>query len=59
MTLRSRVLARLAELGADEAASGPSASIHELQTAQQGQALGDALPIGLRLISDAGVSGRR
>jgi hypothetical protein len=26
---------------------------HELQSAQQVQALGDSLPIGLRLLSDA------
>ncbi len=51
--LRQRVLARLAELGADEAAMRPVREYHELQTSQEGQALGDALPIGLRLISDA------
>ena len=31
---------------------GPSASIHELETEQQGQALGDALPVGLRLLEN-------
>ena len=47
------MLARLAELGADETALRPVREYHELETAQQGQALGDSLPIGLRLLSDA------
>jgi hypothetical protein len=51
--LRSRVIHRLAELGADEAVLRPVREYHELLTAQEGQALGDALPIGLRLLSDA------
>ncbi len=51
--LRNRVLNRLAELGADEATLLPVREYHELQTAQEGQALGDALPIGLRLLTDA------
>jgi hypothetical protein len=51
--LRSRVLTRLAELNADETVLRPVREYHELQMAQEGQALGDALPIGLRLLSDA------
>ncbi len=51
--LRARVIARLIELGADEATIRPVREYHELQTAQEGQALGDSLPIGLRLLSDA------
>jgi hypothetical protein len=54
--LRSRVIRRLAELGADEAVMRPVREFHELQTAQEVQALGDALPIGLRLHSDAASS---
>ena len=50
--LRARVLGRLAELGADEATLRPVREYHELEAAQQGQALGDALPVGLRLLSD-------
>ncbi len=50
--LRQHVLARLTELGADEAVLRPVREYHELETAQQVQALGDSLPIGLRLLSD-------
>jgi molecular chaperone DnaK (HSP70) len=50
---RARVLTRLAELGADEATLRPVREYHELEVAQQGQALGDALPVGLRLIGEA------
>jgi molecular chaperone DnaK (HSP70) len=50
--LRAAVLARLVELGADETVMRPVREFHELESAQQGQALGDALPIGLRLLSD-------
>ena len=52
-SLRQEVLARLTELGADETALRPVREYHELETAQQVQALGDSLPIGLRLLSDA------
>jgi molecular chaperone DnaK (HSP70) len=52
--LRTRVIARLEELGADEAALRPVREYHELETEQQGQALGDALPVGLRLVSVPG-----
>lgn len=51
-TLRSRVLSRLETLGADEAMLRPVREYHEIETAQQDQALGDALPIGLRLKED-------
>jgi molecular chaperone DnaK (HSP70) len=51
--LRGEVLARLAELGADQAAMQPVHAYHELETAQELQALGDSLPIGLRLKSDS------
>ena len=51
--LRAEVLARLTELGADEAVMRPVREYHELESAQQVQALGDSLPIGLRLLSDA------
>jgi hypothetical protein len=50
--LRQVVLRRLVELGADELVLRPVREYHELETAQQAQALGDSLPIGLRLLSD-------
>ena len=46
---RARVIARLEELGADEETIQPVRDYQELQASQQGQALGDALPTGLRL----------
>ncbi len=52
-SVRSLVLTRLAELGAPEDALRPVREYHELESAQQVQALGDTLPIGLRLRSDA------
>jgi molecular chaperone DnaK (HSP70) len=51
--LRASVLARLADLGAPEETLRPVREYHELESAQQVQALGDTLPIGLRLRSDA------
>ena len=51
--LRTLVLARLAELGAEETTLRSVREYHELETEQQGQALGDALPVGLRLVSEA------
>jgi len=48
--LRTRVLSRLSDLGADDATLWPVREFHELETEQQGQALGDALPVGLRLL---------
>jgi DNA-K related protein len=55
--LRHEVLARLTELGADETTLRPVREYHELETAQQVQALGDSLPIGLRLLNDATAPG--
>ena len=52
--LRERVLARLVELGADETTLRPVREYHELETEQQGRALGDALPVGLRLVGEVG-----
>jgi molecular chaperone DnaK (HSP70) len=51
-SLRAEVLTRLSQLGADEAVLRPVREYHELESAQQVQALGDTLPIGLRLLSD-------
>ncbi len=50
-TLRLEVLGRLEALNADEETLRPVREFHELEAAQQGQALGDALPTGLRLLS--------
>jgi molecular chaperone DnaK (HSP70) len=54
--LRLEVLAKLEALGADEAAIKPVREYHELEAAQQGQVLGDALPTGLRLVAKEGVT---
>ncbi|MBV8488453.1 MAG: hsp70 family protein [Planctomycetaceae bacterium] len=51
--LRQQVIDRLAQLGADEFATRPVREYHELEAVQEGQALGDSLPIGLRLREDA------
>lgn len=48
--LRRRVIDRLMSLGADESQILPVREFHELGTGQQGMALGDSLPVGLRLI---------
>jgi len=48
-SLRDQVLARLEQLGADETVLRPVREYHELEAAQESIALGDALPIGLRL----------
>ncbi|MGC8643065.1 MAG: hypothetical protein ACP5XB_24665, partial [Isosphaeraceae bacterium] len=48
-SLRARVLARLEQLGADEPVLLPVREYHELEAAQEDLAMGDALPIGLRL----------
>jgi hypothetical protein len=56
--LRARILARLAELGADETTLRPVREYHELETEQQGQALGDALPVGLRLVGEPAAGSR-
>jgi molecular chaperone DnaK (HSP70) len=51
--LRLEVLDRLAALGADEATLRPVREYHELEAAQEGLALGDTLPVGLRLVAAA------
>ncbi|WP_165244270.1 Hsp70 family protein [Paludisphaera soli] len=51
--VRDKALEALMRLGADEAALLPVREYHELEAAQEGQALGDSLPIGLRLRSSA------
>ncbi len=50
-SLRGEVLGRLEALGADEETLRPVREYHELEVTQQGQALGDALPTGLRLLA--------
>jgi molecular chaperone DnaK (HSP70) len=52
-SIRDRALERLAALGADEEILRPVREYHELEAAQEGQALGDSLPIGLRLRTEA------
>jgi hypothetical protein len=52
---RREVLATLTNFGADETALRPVREYHELEQAQQAQALGDSLPIGLRLLSDTSI----
>jgi molecular chaperone DnaK (HSP70) len=51
-SLRERVVARLVELGADDSVIRPVREYHDLEAGQEGQALGDTLPIGLRLRGD-------
>ncbi len=51
-SLRESVIARLVDLGADEDELRPVRQYHELESAQQVQALGDSLPIGLRLVRE-------
>jgi hypothetical protein len=55
--LRAEVLKRLEELGADEVIRRPVREYHELEAEQQGQALGDSLPVGLRLLETAEAAG--
>ena len=50
--IRERTIDRLARLGADETVLRPVREFHEMEAVQEGQALGDALPIGLRLRSE-------
>lgn len=50
--VRARAIEALERLGVDEAELRPVREYHELEAAQEGQALGDALPIGLRLRGD-------
>lgn len=49
--LRARILERLEALQADEGLKQVVREYHELGGEQQGQALGDALPVGLRLLA--------
>jgi hypothetical protein len=49
--IRREVITRLEALGADRPTIQPVEEFHELEAAQQGQALGDALPTGLRLLA--------
>ena len=51
-SLRETVIARLTDLGADANELKPVREYHELESAQQVQALGDSLPIGLRLVRE-------
>ncbi len=53
--IRDRVLERLTALGAEDDVLKPVREYHELEAAQEGQALGDALPIGLRLRTETAV----
>jgi hypothetical protein len=50
--LRQTVIDRLTDLGANENELKPVREYHELESAQQVQALGDSLPIGLRLLRE-------
>ena len=50
--LRQAVIVRLSDLGAGEDELLPVREYHELESAQQVQALGDSLPIGLRLVRE-------
>ena len=52
-TTRIEVIARMVDLGADELTIQPVREFHELQATQQAQALGDALPTGLRMLATA------
>jgi len=52
--LRLRVAERLRELGANEQAVGSVLEYQEVESSQQSQALGDALPVGLRLRAEQG-----
>ena len=49
--LQREAIARLEALGADEETIRPVREFHELEASQQGLALGDALPTGLRLVA--------
>ena len=49
-SLRDRAITKLESMQADETLILPVREFHEWEAAQQGQALGDSLPIGLRLM---------
>lgn len=50
--LRRRIIERLIGLGAEESAVARVREYHELEAGQEGEALGDALPAGLRLVAE-------
>jgi hypothetical protein len=52
--LRAKVISSLESLEADETQIMPVREFHELASAQQGIALGDSLPVGLRLVRESG-----
>ncbi|GAC1447616.1 MAG: Hsp70 family protein [Isosphaeraceae bacterium] len=54
--LRSRVLARLGELGTSDVDALPVLEYQERKVSEQGMALGDSLPVGLRLIGESNLS---
>jgi molecular chaperone DnaK (HSP70) len=54
--LRERIIERLARLGADEDNLRPLREYVEPGSSQQGQILGDSLPVGLRLLGAAAES---
>ncbi|WP_337177142.1 Hsp70 family protein [Paludisphaera sp.] len=54
---RAKALDKLAGLGADEATLRPVREYHDLEASPEGQALGDSLPIGLRLRTEAEPAG--
>jgi molecular chaperone DnaK (HSP70) len=51
-SIRARILDRLEKLGADESILQPVRTLHEIAAEQQTEALGDTLPVGLRLIEE-------
>ena len=51
--LRERITKRLQAMGADETTIRPVREYHELEAGQTAQALGDSLPVGLRLLGEA------
>ncbi|MFO0951854.1 MAG: Hsp70 family protein [Isosphaeraceae bacterium] len=55
--LRAKVVERLETLGADAEAIQPVREYHEREAGEQGVALGDALPVGLRLITQGEATG--
>ncbi len=50
--LRNRTVDRLTALGGDDHTIAAVREYRDLEAAQQGEALGDALPVGLRLVAD-------
>ncbi|WP_422926562.1 Hsp70 family protein [Singulisphaera sp. PoT] len=55
--LRLKVIARLEVLEAPETVIRPVREYHELEDELQGQALGDSLPVGLRLVASSSTAG--